>query len=150
MFLNFQQLAALEPRLRDAAVDGVVTLDALAIIAADEAIPHSHAVAALALAPALTVAREHETLVEVCIQDCQLKGSVATLGRLLDERKRRVAQGLPALDVKARPCLDACNFSPALKSQGPLGIFLHPRTTPEVVAELAAALLDNEPDSDAP
>ena len=146
MLLDFQALMELSPRIRSMAVDGEVSLENLGQLAQETEMPLSHAVASLALTPDLQLKREHETLVEVCIQGCQTAGSVATLQALLTERERRESEGLPGLDIKARPCLDACFHSPVLKSQGPLGMHLHPRVSAQHVPELAAALLDEQPD----
>ncbi len=139
--LDFAALQPLGERIRDAAVDGQITVDALVAIAEAADMPASRGVAAAVMTPDIRLVREHGTLLEVCIQGCQLGGSVQTLEALLDERARRRAANAPCFDLRARPCLDACHHGPVVASHGPMGAHRHPRITPDQVSELCDALL---------
>lgn len=142
--LNFEELFELTPQIRELAEDQQVPMTGLAELAREVGKPEAHVVAAMVLVPDLTLRREHPTIIDVCLQGCQMGGAVATLKALVAARAQRVEDGKTSFDVRGRACMDACHSGPTLSSRGPAGAFLHPRMIAEHVDELLAALLDEE------
>ncbi len=97
---------------------------------------------ALGLDPNLSVETQQETLIAICVGQCQVRGATPALEKLLSLRDERLAAGKPAFDIIPRQCLDLCPHAPVAVSRSPHGTAAHPRLRPEAIADLVEGLCE--------
>ena len=136
------EMMRLRGALQAALAGTPATVEAVAEVARQQDVPLSHAYAALATDPNLSIDVSQPVLVAICVGVCQEQGAIPNLERLLELRAERVAAGKPAFDVIPRTCLDMCAHAPVCLSRSPHGQAAHPRLTAAGVDELVAALCD--------
>ena len=89
-----------------------LTVADLEAAAEQEDAPVSHVWAAMGGHPMLSLKREHEVLVYVCVGRCQLWGGVELLESVLDLKSDRAAAGKVDFDLAPHGCLNRCAQAP--------------------------------------
>ena len=142
--LDLERVWDLGDALDEAKGDREVDPALMGEVAEAEGAPLAHMYVAAGMDPELPWKAEHPVTFIVCTGECQSWSAVERVQWLLEERQRRLDAGQPAFDIQARGCLNACDHPPAIVSQGPEGLALHPNATPESLGEAIAVRVDGE------
>jgi NADH:ubiquinone oxidoreductase subunit E len=142
--VDLTRLLRLGGELEEAAPAGVLTAEIIEDVAQSQGAPRSHVYAAAAVATQLGFERRHPVALVVCAGNCQQWGALEGLEQILQLRERRLADGKPAFDVRTRPCLDRCDFSPMVALETKDGVAAIPFANREKVAAAVSAVLDED------
>ena len=110
----------------------------------EEGVVLSHAYAGLAVAPQIMPPIDSETLIAICVGDCQEQGALENLEELLELKDGLDQKGSPSFSIVPRHCLDMCAHSPVCISRSPHGQAAHPRLKKESLQEMVSQLCETD------
>ena len=100
--------------------------------------------AATMFAPTITFEMDGDASVIVCTGRCQMFGSIDLLEELLKIRDSRKTEGLSAINVLPRSCLDQCDYPPVMMSKSQHGVCAHQFAKTEELPEIIEAICSSE------
>lgn len=133
---------ALHARMRAGPAQQLEAKDIDAV--ADElGLKRAHAWVAAGLDPSLAPESDEDVLIGICVGQCQMRGAVANLEKLLECRDARAASGKRGFGIVPRRCFDRCMQGPVAVCQTPDGMAGLPKMTAEQVSGVVEQIFED-------